>query len=67
MYSFIIYLGSCNEVVKCTLTNNLCFFECYSNKYQINFQKADIYQRAVTFEMANGPIEQRTLKGTSLT
>ncbi|CAD8109797.1 unnamed protein product [Paramecium sonneborni] len=64
---FVYPKGSCNEVIKCTWTNNLCFFECFSNKYQINFSKADIYQRAVTFEMLNGPIEQRTLKGTSLT
>ncbi|CAD8184158.1 unnamed protein product [Paramecium pentaurelia] len=64
---FVYPKSSCNEVIKCTWTNNLCFFECFSNKYQINFSKADIYQRAVTFEMLNGPIEQRILKGTSLT
>ncbi|CAD8113405.1 unnamed protein product [Paramecium primaurelia] len=64
LQKFIYPKSEKNEVIKCTWGNNLCYFEVFTNKYPIMMQKADIYQRAVTFETQNGPVEQSTLKGT---
>ncbi|CAD8127487.1 unnamed protein product [Paramecium sonneborni] len=64
LQKFIYPKSEKNEVIKCTWGNNLCYFEVFTNKYPIMMQKADIYQRAVTFETPNGPVEQSTLQGT---
>ncbi|CAD8129167.1 unnamed protein product [Paramecium sonneborni] len=62
LQKFIYLKSEKNEVIKCTWVNNLCYFEVFTNKYPIMMQKTDIYQRAVTFETPNGPVEQLTYK-----